>query len=117
VAAACLAAFDVLEQEPERIASLWENTRYFKAGLTAAGFDTGASETPITPVMVGDAALAHRLSRDLFEEGVLATGIGFPTVAKGRARVRTIVAATHTKGELDRALEAFRKVGARLGLI
>ena len=117
VAAACLAAFDVLEQEPERIASLWENTRYFKAGLTAAGFDTGASETPITPVMVGDAALAHRLSRDLFEEGVLATGIGFPTVAKGRARVRTIVAATHTKGELDRALEAFGRVGRRMGLI
>jgi glycine C-acetyltransferase len=117
VAASCLAAFDVLEQEPERIQSLWENTRYFKAGLAAAGFDTGASETPITPVMVGDAALAHRLSRELFEEGVLATGIGFPTVPKGRARVRTIVAATHTKEELDRALEAFRKVGGRLGLI
>jgi glycine C-acetyltransferase len=117
VAAACLAAFDVLEQEPERIQSLWENTRYFKAGLAAAGFDTGVSETPITPILVGDAALAHRLSRELFEEGVLATGIGFPTVPKGRARVRTIVAATHTREELDRALEAFRKVGARLGLI
>jgi glycine C-acetyltransferase len=116
VAASCLAAFDVLEQEPERISSLWENAKYFKAGLAAAGFDTGASETPITPVMVGDAALAHRLSRELFEEGVLATGIGFPTVPKGRARVRTIVAATHTKGELDRALEAFRKVGRKLGL-
>jgi glycine C-acetyltransferase len=117
VAAACLAAFDVLEQEPERIESLWANTKYFKAGLAAAGFDTGASETPITPVLVGDAALAHRLSRELFEEGVLATGIGFPTVPKGRARVRTIVAATHTRGELDRALEAFGKVGKRLGLI
>jgi glycine C-acetyltransferase len=117
LAAACLAAFDVLEQEPERIQNLWENTRYFKAGLAAAGFDTGASQTPITPVLVGDAALAHRLSRELFEEGVLATGIGFPTVPKGRARVRTIVAATHTKGELDRALEAFRRVGGRLGLI
>jgi glycine C-acetyltransferase len=117
VAAACLAAFDVLEQEPERIQSLWDNTKYFKAGLAAAGFDTGASETPITPVLVGDAALAHRLSRELFEEGVLATGIGFPTVPKGRARVRTIVAATHTRGELDRALEAFGKVGKRLGLI
>jgi glycine C-acetyltransferase len=117
VAAACLAAFDVLEQEPERIESLWDNTKYFKAGLAAAGFDTGASETPITPVLVGDAALAHRLSRELFEEGVLATGIGFPTVPKGRARVRTIVAATHTRGELDRALEAFQKVGKRLGLI
>jgi glycine C-acetyltransferase len=117
VAAACLAAFDVLEQEPERIASLWDNTKYFKAGLSAAGFDTGASETPITPVMVGDAALAHRLSRELFEEGVLATGIGFPTVPKGRARVRTIVAATHTHEELDRALEAFQKVGKRLELL
>jgi glycine C-acetyltransferase len=117
VAASCLAAFDVLEQEPERIRNLWENTKYFKAGLAAAGFDTGASETPITPVLVGDAALAHRLSRELFEEGVLATGIGFPTVPKDRARVRTIVAATHTKGELDRALEAFRKVGKRLRLI
>ena len=117
VAAACLAAFDVLEQEPERIQSLWDNTKYFKAGLAAAGFDTGASETPITPVLVGEAALAHRLSRELFEEGVLATGIGFPTVPKGRARVRTIVAATHTRGELDRALEAFQKVGKRLGLI
>ena len=117
VAASCLAAFDVLEQEPERIQSLWDNTKYFKAGLTAAGFDTGVSETPITPVFVGEAALAHRLSRELFEEGVLATGIGFPTVPKGRARVRTIVAATHTRQELDHALEAFRKVGRNLGLI
>ncbi|HUP05137.1 MAG TPA: glycine C-acetyltransferase [Bryobacteraceae bacterium] len=117
VAAACLAAFDVLEQEPERIQALWENTRYFKAGLVAEGFSAGMSETPITPVLVGDAALAHRLSRCLFEEGVLATGIGFPTVPKGKARVRTIVAATHTKAELDRALEAFRKAGRELGLI
>src|ERR1017187_3126983 len=117
VAASCLAAFDVLEEEPERIQSLWDNTKYFKAGLTAAGFDTGVSETPITPVFVGEAALAHRLSRELFEEGVLATGIGFPTVPKGRARVRTIVAATHTRQELDHALEAFRKVGRNLGLI
>ena len=107
VAAACLAAFDVLEQEPERIEQLWDNTRYFKAGLKSAGFNTGISETPITPVIVGDAALAHQLSRELFEEGVLATGIGFPTVAKGKARVRTIVASTHTKAELDPALEAF----------
>jgi len=116
VAASCLAAFDVLEQEPERIQRLWDNTRYFKAGLAAAGFNTGSSETPITPVLVGDAALAHRLSRGLFDEGVLATGIGFPTVPKGKARVRTIVAATHTRAELDRALEAFRKVGKKLEL-
>jgi len=117
VAAACLAAFDVLEQEPERIQALWDNTRYFKRGLTLEGFHTGNSETPITPVIVGEAKLAHDLSRALFEEGVLATGIGFPTVPKGKARVRTIVTATHTKAELDRALEAFRKVGRRLGIL
>jgi glycine C-acetyltransferase len=117
VAAACLAAFDVLEQEPERIEKLWDNTRYFKQGLNLAGFNTGISETPITPVIVGEAALAYRLSRELFEEGVLATGIGFPTVAKGKARVRTIVAATHTRAELDRALEAFGKVGRKLRIL
>ncbi len=117
VAAACLAAFDVLEQEPERIATLWENTRYFKRGLTGAGFNTGISETPITPVIVGEAPLAHQLSRELFKEGVLATGIGFPTVPKGKARVRTIVTATHTQAELDRALETFEHVGKRLGIL
>jgi glycine C-acetyltransferase len=117
VAAACIAAFDVLEQEPERIDCLWENTRNFKKGLTEAGFDTGMSETPITPVIVGEAALAHQLSRELFNEGVLATGIGFPTVPKGKARVRTIVTATHTRQELDRALEVFRAVGKRLGIV
>jgi glycine C-acetyltransferase len=117
VAAACLAAFDVLEQEPERIDQLWDNTRYFKKGLTAAGFNTGISETPITPVIVGEAPAAHQLSRELFAEGVLATGIGFPTVAKGKARVRTIVTATHTKAELDQALEVFRKVGKKLGIV
>jgi glycine C-acetyltransferase len=117
VAASCIAAFAVLEKEPERIQALWDNTKYFKAGLTAAGFDTGMSETPITPVIVGDAKKAHELSRSLFEEGVLATGIGFPTVPKGKARVRTIVTATHTREELDRALEAFRKVGKKLALV
>src|SRR5215471_12022348 len=116
VAAACLAAFDVLEQEPERIARLWENTKYFKAGLTSAGFNTGASETPITPVIAGEARVAHELSRALFEEGVLATGIGFPIVPKGKARVRTIVTSEHTRAELDRALEVFRRVGKRLGI-
>ena len=117
VAASCLAAFDVLEQEPERIDMLWDNTRYFKKGLTEAGFNTGISETPITPVIVGEAALAHQLSREVFAEGVLATGIGFPTVPKGKARVRTIVTATHTKAELDRALEVFRKVGKKMGIL
>jgi len=117
VAAACIAAFDVLEQEPERIEMLWDNTRYFKKGLAENGFNTGISETPITPVIVGEAKMAHQLSRELFEEGVLATGIGFPTVAKDKARVRTIVSATHTKAELDRALAVFQKVGKKLGLI
>jgi glycine C-acetyltransferase len=117
VAAACLAAFDVLEQEPERMENLWENTKYFKQGLTSAGFNTGISETPITPVIVGEAKAAHELSRELFAEGVLATGIGFPTVPKGKARVRTIVTATHTKAELDRALEVFRKVGKKMGIL
>ncbi len=117
VAAACLAAFDVLEQEPERIESLWNNTHYFKDGLHSAGFDTGMSETPITPVMIGEAAQAHAFSRALFEEGVLATGIGYPTVPEGKARVRTIVAATHTREQLDRALDAFKRVGKRMGVL
>jgi glycine C-acetyltransferase len=117
VAASCLAAFDVLEQEPERIQNLWDNTKYFKQGLAAAGFNTGMSETPITPVMVGEAKTAHQLSAALFEEGVLATGIGFPTVPEGKARVRTIVAATHTRQELDRALEVFTRVGMRMGIL
>src|SRR5579883_1944651 len=117
VAATCIAAFEVLEKEPERIDRLWENTRFFKKELGNLGFDTGVSETPITPVIVGETKLAHDLSRMLFEEGVLATGIGFPTVPKGKARVRTIVTATHTREELDRALDAFRRVGKKLGLI
>ena len=117
VAAACLAAFDVLEQEPQRMENLWENTKYFKQGLTSAGFNTGISETPITPVIVGEAKVAHELSRELFAEGVLATGIGFPTVPKGKARVRTIVTATHTKPELDQALEVFQKVGKKMGIL
>jgi glycine C-acetyltransferase len=117
VAAACIAAFDVLEQEPERIQNLWDNTKYFKQGLAAAGFNTGMSETPITPVIVGEAKVAHQLSAALFEEGVLATGIGFPTVPEGKARVRTIVTATHTREELDRALDVFARVGKKLGIL
>jgi len=117
VAASCMAAFDVLEQEPERIQKLWDNTRYFKQGLNLAGFNTGVSETPITPVIVGEARTAHALSAALFEEGVLATGIGFPTVPEGKARVRTIVTATHTRADLDRALEVFARVGKRLGIL
>jgi glycine C-acetyltransferase len=117
VAAACIAAFDVLEQEPERIQNLWDNTNYFKKGLILAGFNTGVSETPITPVIVGEARTAHALSAALFDEGVLATGIGFPTVPEGKARVRTIVAATHTRAELDRALEVFERAGKKLGIL
>jgi glycine C-acetyltransferase len=117
VAATCLAAFDLLEQEPERIEALWHNTEYFKAGLRSAGFDTGASETPITPIMVGDAALAFRFSAELFEEGVFATGVGYPTVPKGKARIRTIVTAVHTRDQLDRALEILVRVARRLGVL
>jgi glycine C-acetyltransferase len=117
VAATCLAALDLLEQQPELIERLWENARFFKAGLQALGFDTGVSESPITPVIVGDAALAMTLSDRLFDEGVFAQGIGFPTVAKGKARVRTIVTATHTRDELQFALDAFAKVGSELGIL
>jgi glycine C-acetyltransferase len=117
VAAACLAAIDVLESEPELIERLWDNTRHFKAGLERIGFDTGASETPITPVIVGAGALAHRFSDRLFEEGVFAMGIGFPTVPEDRSRVRTIVTAEHTREELDTCLEVFERVGRELAIV
>ena len=117
VAAACLAAIDVLESEPQLIERLWENTRFFKSGLQALGFNTGVSESPITPVIVGEASLAMRLSDTLFEEGVFAQGLGFPTVARDKARVRTIVTATHTRDELQFALDSFAKVGRSLGVI
>ncbi len=117
VAAACIAAIDVLMEEPQLIDRLWENTRFFKAGLNALGFNTGLSESPITPVIVGESALAMKLSDRLFEEGVFAQGIVFPTVARDKARVRTIVAATHTREDLQYALDAFLKVGRELGII
>lgn len=117
VAAACLAAIEVLETEPELIERLWDNARHFKAGLQRLGFDTGSSETPITPVIVGAGALAHRLSDRLFEEGVFAMGIGFPTVAEEKSRVRTIVTAEHTREELDACLDAFDRVGRELAII
>ena len=117
VAATCLAALEVLEQEPRLMERLWENTRFFKSGLTALGFDTGASESPITPVMVGDAALAMTLSDRLYQEGVFAQGLGFPTVPVGRARVRTIVTATHTREDLQFALDAFGRAGRDLGVL
>jgi glycine C-acetyltransferase len=117
VAAACLGAIEVLETEPQLIERLWDNTRFFKSGLQALGFNTGTSESPITPVIVGDAARAMKLSDELFQEGVFAQGIGFPTVARDTARVRTIVTATHTRDELQFALEAFGKVGRAVGVI
>jgi glycine C-acetyltransferase len=117
VAAACIAAIDVLLAEPERIDQLWKNTGRFKAGLKRLGFETGASETPITPVIVGKGAVAMDFSDRLFKLGVFAQGIGFPTVAEGRARIRTIVTSVHTDAQLDRALEAFESVGKELGVI
>lgn len=117
VAAACIAAIDVLLAEPERIDRLWTNTKRFKAGLTRLGFETGASETPITPVIVGKGSVAMDFSDRLFKLGVFAQGIGFPTVAEGRARIRTIVTSMHTDAQLDRALDAFATVGRDLGVI
>jgi glycine C-acetyltransferase len=117
VAATCLAALDVLLEESQLIDALWSNTTFFKDGLRALGFNTGLSQSPITPVIVGDAPLAMRLSDRLLDEGVFAQGIGFPTVARDRARVRTIVTATHTKDDLGLALDVFAKVGRELGLI
>ncbi|HEV3096815.1 MAG TPA: glycine C-acetyltransferase [Candidatus Dormibacteraeota bacterium] len=117
VAAACIAAIDVLLAEPERIDQLWKNTKRFKDGLKRLGFDTGASETPITPVIVGKGAVAMQLSDRLFSLGVFAQGIGYPTVPEGRARIRTIVTSAHTEAQLDRALEAFEKGGRELGVI
>jgi glycine C-acetyltransferase len=117
VTAACIAAIDVLLEEPELIARLWQNTAFFKAGLKQLGFNTGASESPITPVIAGDGALAMKLSDRLFEEGVFAQGIAFPTVPRGKARVRTIVTATHTREDLQFALDAFARVGRELGII
>jgi glycine C-acetyltransferase len=117
VAAACIRSIEIMEQEPELIEKLWENARYFKSGLEKLGFNTGKSETPITPVIAGDEVKAMKLSDRLLEEGVFAQGIAFPTVARGKARVRTIVSAAHTKQDLDEALRAFEKVGKELGLI
>jgi glycine C-acetyltransferase len=117
VVATCLAALDVLLEEPQLIDQLWANTKFFKDGLKALGFNTGSSESPITPVIAGDASKAMKLSDRLFEEGIFAQGIAFPTVARDKARVRTIVMATHTREDLQVALNAFAKVGKELGLI
>jgi glycine C-acetyltransferase len=117
VVMACMAALDVLMEEPEIIERLWENTRFFKEGLHDLGFNTGLSESPITPVIAGEGAKAMLLSDKLFERGVFAQGIAFPTVARDKARVRTIVTATHTREDLQFALDAFGVVGREIGLI
>jgi glycine C-acetyltransferase len=116
VAAACIAAIGVLQDEPQLIERLWDNTRYFKAGLQRLGLNTGASQSPITPVIAGDGRKATQLSDRLFEQGVFAQGIGYPTVPDEKSRVRTIVTATHTRQDLDEALGAFDRVGNELGL-
>jgi glycine C-acetyltransferase len=122
VAATCIAAFDVLEHEPELMDRLWANTRFFKKELGLLGFNIGgintpASETPITPIIIGDGKLTMDFSRELFKEGVFVPGIAFPTVAEGKARVRTIMSAAHTQDQLTKALEVLKKVGTRLGII
>ena len=117
VAATCLAAIEVLETEPELIDKMWENTRYFKGALARLGFDIGKSETPITPVIAGSGERAMKLSDRLFEEGVFAQGIGYPTVPEAKSRVRTIVTAAHSVSDLDKAIEVFEKVGKELGII
>jgi len=116
-AAACLAAVDLLEESTELVDKLWQNAKYFKAEMKKLGFDTGVSETPITPVMLGEAPLAQQFSRELFEEGVFAMAIGFPTVAKGKARIRVMISAAHDNDDLGKGLEAFEKVGKKLGVI
>lgn len=115
--AACLAALDILEGSTELVDRLWENTRYFKAEMQRLGFDTGKSTTPITPVMLGEAPLSQRFSRELFENGVFATAIGFPTVPRGKARIRVMISASHQVDDLDQGLQAFARVGRSLGVI
>jgi glycine C-acetyltransferase len=122
VAATCIAAFDVLEQEPELMDKLWANTRFFKKELGLLGFNIGgvntpASETPITPIIIGEGRLTMEFSRELFNEGVFTPGIAYPTVAEGKARLRTIMSATHTQEQLTRALEVLKKVGTKMGII
>jgi glycine C-acetyltransferase len=114
--AACIEALDIIRDEPERLERLWSNTAAFKDGLHELGFDTGASETPITPVITGDEEPTQAFARRLFEEGVFCPAIVFPTVARGKARIRTIVTADHTGDDLAQALEVFGRVGRELGL-
>ncbi len=114
--AATLAALDILEESTELVDRLWENTRYFKAEMKNLGFNTGQSVTPITPIMLGEAPLAQQFSRDLFDEGVFAMPIGYPTVPKGKARIRVMISAAHTREDLDKGLEIFARVGKKLAV-
>jgi len=116
-AAACLAAIDLLEDSTQLVDKLWDNAKYFKAEMKNLGFDTGVSETPITPIMLGEAKLAQEFSRGLFEEGVFAMALGYPTVPQGKARIRVMISAAHSRDDLDKGLEAFAKVGKGLGVI
>jgi glycine C-acetyltransferase len=116
-AAACLAALDLLEESTELVDRLWDNARYFQAGLRRLGLDTGVTATPITPIMLGEAPLAQEFSRRLFARGVFAMALGFPTVPRGKARIRAMISAAHARADLDQGLEAFAAVGRELGVI
>jgi len=115
--AACLAAVDLLEESSDLVDRLWANTEYFKQGMAELGFDTGRTQTPIVPVMLGEAPLAKAFSRKLFENGVFAMALGFPTVPQGQARIRVMNTAAHSQADLDTGLAAFKKVGRELGVI
>jgi len=116
-AAACLAAIDLLEDSTQLVDKLWANAKYFKAEMKTLGFNTGVSETPITPVMLGEAPLAQQFSRELFEQGVFAMALGYPTVPQGKARIRVMISAAHSTDDLDKGLAAFQIVGKKLGVI
>jgi len=115
--AACIAAVDILMESDELVRKLWDNASYFKKGMVERGFDIGHSETPITPVMLGEAPLAQEFSRRLFEEGIFAQAIGYPTVPRGKARIRVMISATHSREDLDFALDKFEKIGKELGVL
>lgn len=117
IAATCLAAFDILEKEPHWMERLWKNARFFKEGLNKLGFNTGFSETPINPVIVGKGELAMNFADELFKEGVFAQGIGYPTVPESKSRIRTIVTATHSREQLQFALDVMQRVAKRLGIL
>jgi glycine C-acetyltransferase len=115
--AACIAAVDLLEESTELVERLWENTRYFKAEMKGLGFDTGESETPITPVMLGEAPVAFEFSKQLFDGGLFTMALGFPTVPRGKARIRVMLSAAHSRDDLDQALGIFKDVGQQMGVV